>query len=164
MAIRTLTMIVLGTLALAAGFSLRVAWETSGPSDGGVRAAVAQQDLDCDDFATRADAQAELDSNPSDPNNLDADDDGEACEAGSGGGGGTGSGNADDGASDDQYDGASGDQYEDGDGSDGRPGDRQSRRENLFESGGPEFGPVAKMPDGSCPKWYPIKRGKGCYR
>src|SRR5215212_5079155 len=42
-------------------------------------------DLDCADFATREEAQAELDSDPSDPNGLDADDDGIACEEFSGG-------------------------------------------------------------------------------
>ncbi len=40
----------------------------------------AQRDLDCDDFDTRAEAQANLDADPSDPNNLDTDDDGNACE------------------------------------------------------------------------------------
>lgn len=43
-------------------------------------AAIAQQDLDCRDFASQAAAQAELRSDPSDPNNLDAEDDGVACE------------------------------------------------------------------------------------
>jgi hypothetical protein len=38
------------------------------------------EDLNCDDFDSQADAQAELDSDPDDPNNLDADDDEEACE------------------------------------------------------------------------------------
>ena len=37
-------------------------------------------DLDCSDFATQAEAQAVLVSNPSDPNNLDQDNDGIACE------------------------------------------------------------------------------------
>jgi hypothetical protein len=37
-------------------------------------------DLDCADFATQEEAQAEYDSDPSDPNGLDADNDGEACE------------------------------------------------------------------------------------
>jgi len=37
-------------------------------------------DLDCADFDSQAEAQAELESDPSDPNGLDADDDGEACE------------------------------------------------------------------------------------
>lgn len=42
--------------------------------------AYAQEDLDCADFATQAQAQAELARDPSDPNNLDADDDGIPCE------------------------------------------------------------------------------------
>jgi hypothetical protein len=37
-------------------------------------------DLDCADFSTQEEAQAEFDSDPSDPHNLDADDDGIACE------------------------------------------------------------------------------------
>jgi hypothetical protein len=37
-------------------------------------------DRDCADFASQADAQAALDAEPSDPDNLDADDDGIACE------------------------------------------------------------------------------------
>jgi Excalibur calcium-binding domain len=37
-------------------------------------------DLDCADFATQAEAQAEFDADTSDPNRLDADNDGIACE------------------------------------------------------------------------------------
>ena len=37
-------------------------------------------DRDCADFTSQADAQAALTSEPSDPDNLDADDDGIACE------------------------------------------------------------------------------------
>ena len=37
-------------------------------------------DLDCADFASQAEAQAEFDRDPSDPNRLDADNDGMACE------------------------------------------------------------------------------------
>ncbi len=47
------------------------------------------QDLDCGDFATQQEAQAELERDPSDPNGLDGNDDGVACESlpsGSGGG------------------------------------------------------------------------------
>lgn len=39
------------------------------------------RDKDCADFATQAQAQAELNKNPSDPNRLDADNDGYACES-----------------------------------------------------------------------------------
>ena len=59
------------------------------PSDNG--------DRDCPDFDSREEAQAVYDRDPSDPERLDADDDGEACEdfdydgaGGSGGGGGGG--------------------------------------------------------------------------
>ena len=37
-------------------------------------------DLNCDDFDSQAEAQAEYEADTEDPNNLDADDDGEACE------------------------------------------------------------------------------------
>lgn len=46
----------------------------------GATAAFAQEDLDCADFATQEEAQAEYDADPSDPHGLDADDDGVACE------------------------------------------------------------------------------------
>lgn len=43
--------------------------------------ASAQDELNCDDFATQEEAQAVLDADPSDPNGLDGDDDdGLACE------------------------------------------------------------------------------------
>lgn len=37
-------------------------------------------DLDCPDFSSQAEAQAEYDKDTSDPHDLDRDDDGEACE------------------------------------------------------------------------------------
>ena len=43
------------------------------------------QDLDCSDFATQAQAQAEYNRDPSDPHRLDADNDGTACETLAGG-------------------------------------------------------------------------------
>ncbi len=49
-------------------------------TEGTTGATTAEEDLDCADFATQAEAQANLDADPSDPNNLDADDDGVACE------------------------------------------------------------------------------------
>ena len=47
------------------------------------------EDLDCADFATQEEAQANLDADPSDPNGLDADNDGIACEEPDDGNGGT---------------------------------------------------------------------------
>lgn len=37
-------------------------------------------DVDCSDFSSRSAAQSHLDANPSDPDHLDADHDGKACE------------------------------------------------------------------------------------
>jgi hypothetical protein len=48
-------------------------------------ATASARDLNCSDFATQADAQAELLRNSSDPHDLDRDNDGMACEAGAGG-------------------------------------------------------------------------------
>lgn len=53
----------------------------------GATAASGQVDLDCIDFATQAEAQAEFDADPSDPHGLDADGDGIACEWNPDGGG-----------------------------------------------------------------------------
>ena len=39
------------------------------------------QDKDCSDFSSQAEAQAEFDSDPSDPHGLDADNDDIACES-----------------------------------------------------------------------------------
>ncbi|MDQ3154983.1 MAG: excalibur calcium-binding domain-containing protein [Actinomycetota bacterium] len=43
--------------------------------------ALAAQELDCSHFATQQEAQAVLDSDPSDPHGLDGDSDGIACES-----------------------------------------------------------------------------------
>lgn len=48
--------------------------------NGGASTPPAVGDRDCADFATQAEAQAALTANPSDPERLDADDDGIACE------------------------------------------------------------------------------------
>jgi hypothetical protein len=36
-------------------------------------------------------------------------------------------------------------------------------RTDLFDSGGPTTGPFPLMPDGTCPKEFPVKRGGACY-
>src|ERR671910_688572 len=58
-------------------------------------AALAQDLYDCASFGSQAAAQAELERDPSDPSNLDADNDGVACEEPRGGGGGGGDGELD---------------------------------------------------------------------
>jgi hypothetical protein len=34
---------------------------------------------------------------------------------------------------------------------------------DLFDSGGPTIGPAPLMPDGGCPREFPVKRGGACY-
>ncbi len=110
-----------------------------------------QTDLDCADFSSQAEAQAEFDKDTTDPNNLDADNDGIACGSLDGGSedSGTGSGGtknagADDGTSDAD---AGSDQYN---------GD-------LMDAGGPSSGPVPLMPGGGCPIEYPVEHDGACY-
>ena len=118
-------------------FAARAAWEPT-PS------ALAQDDdLDCASFSSQEEAQAELEEDLSDPNNLDADVDAEACE------------DFDYGTTADTSDpgGAASDafeyQYDDG---------------ALLEAGGPKTGPIPPMPGGGCPEEFPVERGGSCWR
>lgn len=58
--------------------------------DPGAAGVTASGDLDCKDFATQEEAQAVLDADSSDPNGLDGDGDGVACESLPSGSGSTG--------------------------------------------------------------------------
>ncbi len=133
-------------LVLASGFTLRVAWEQLTDP---VTPALAQTDqYDCASFGSQESAQAELERDLSDPNNLDPDANGIACEEydyGTGGGTTTTTN-----AAQDQYGTAALDQYQQGLG-------------NLFDSGGPTGGPAPPMPDGGCPPEFPIEQNGACY-
>ncbi|MDP9425452.1 MAG: hypothetical protein M3P37_05300 [Actinomycetota bacterium] len=171
--------LAVAVLLISAVFAARVAWEHNP-----VASAQGGDLFDCDDFASQADAQAELRNDPSDPYGLDgprgtgsSGTPGVACEdnppptdldpvVGSedGGqyddGGQTGDGG-------DQYD--DGGQYDDGvqyddpiDTSD--PGTTPDQYDDeLMESGGPEDGPVPLMPNGSCPEGFPAERDGACF-
>jgi hypothetical protein len=65
--------------ALIVGAFALVAWQAGVNTGGGVHTTYAA-DLDCGDFTSQAAAQAHYDSDTSDPDGLDADDDGTACE------------------------------------------------------------------------------------
>lgn len=150
----TRTFIVVALLVLVAGVVGRITYErtfnTAAP-------AYAQQGddprvgLDCDDYGSQAEAQAALDADPSDPNVLDEDDDGEACET-------FDYDETDDAsASQDQYDSDDGtttpsEQYDGGD------------SDEMLDSGASGPGPVLTLPDGSCIPEYPNKRNGYCYR
>jgi hypothetical protein len=130
-AVRVLMVLLVALVSVAGALALGVVRED--------RAEAQTDQFNCDDFSSQQEAQAVYDQDPSDPNGLDADDDGEACEELADGGG-TGGG------------GSSG-QYQYGGGG------------SLMESGGPEDGgPVPPMPGGGCPEEFPAEKDGGCYR
>jgi hypothetical protein len=97
--------------------------------------AYAQEDqLDCVSFGSQESAQAELERDPGDPNNLDPAGKGQACEDYS-----------------HSTTSSPAPTTDNDDGSDDRSGD-------LIESGGPTHGPVLTMPDGSCLPEYLIEK------
>jgi hypothetical protein len=153
----TSKLVVIG-LVLVAGFVLRSTYEQMiYPS----KPAVAQADqYDCASFGSQASAQVELDSDPSDPNNLDSDGNGIACD------------NYPYGKSSSvaastpvpstvplntPSAGASPSSN-----SSPRPGPPPESR-NLFASGGPTNGPVPLMANGECPAEFPAKRNGLCH-
>jgi hypothetical protein len=144
-----LRMFIVALLVLACGFTLRMAWEEIADP---TTPAFAQTDqYDCESFGSQQSAQAELERDLSDPNDLDPDADGIACEEydyGGRGGGSSPTARASSGATT-----AAHDQYHK---------DLGSR--TLFDAGGPEYGPVPLLPGGQCPSEYLIERDGACYR
>jgi hypothetical protein len=140
----TLRLVVVG-LVLAAGFVARITYEqiihTSTP-------AVAQEDqYDCASFGSQESAQAELDRDSSDPNNLDPDGNGQACDDYPYGTSGTNSASPNSGSND----------------ASASPKPSPPQNDNLFDSGGPTNGPVPLMPNGGCPVEYPVQHNGLCY-
>jgi hypothetical protein len=165
-------------VVLVAGVVARMTYEQSIPP------ALAQDDdprtgLDCDDYSSQAEAQAALRQDPSDPNVLDEDvgpDDGIACETTA----------YDDPTRDETPVAAA-----IGNGvssppptttitppptttitpptTTASPPSRASASpkprppDDLFNSGGPENGPVPLMPDGGCPEAFPEQQDGLCY-
>ena len=173
----TRTFIIAAVLVLVVGVIGRITYEQVVSTD---TPAYAQEDqFDCASFGSQESAQAELERDPSDPNDLDPDGNGQACDDYSYGTTSspapTATDNGDDtGASETGSPaptttsspapsntgnggdtGASQNQYDDGSGD--RPGD-------LINSGASGPGPVLTLPDGSCIPDYPNKRNGYCYR
>jgi hypothetical protein len=131
---RILTLLAVSVVVVCSGFASRVAWESFREPEPAEAQSPAEGDLyDCEDFATSAEAQAQL--LPGDPYGLDADNDGTACDELGGGGSVPPTSSPIDGGA--------------------------GRR--LLDAGGPASGPLPPMPDGTCPTEYPMKRGGACY-
>ncbi len=107
-----------------------------------VSPAVAQTDaLNCDDLS-EAEEQAVFAADPSDPNQLDGNDnDGMPCE-------------------EDNKD--NGSYVSDSGSSSASPAPRQEGH-TMLDSGGPSDPPYPTMNDGSCPEEFPVKKDDGCY-
>jgi hypothetical protein len=138
----TLRMFIVA-LVLVSGFALRLSWEQlmSTPA-----LAQEEQDLyDCQSFGSQESAQAELERDLSDPYNLDPDADGIACEGYDYGVGSTTTTIKTVSAAQDQY-------------------QQDLGPNNLFDAGGPKYGPVPLLPGGRCPSEYPVEQGGACYR
>lgn len=83
-----MAMRILAALLALAVLSMMADWSSRGIAStgvanpllpAGVMARQASDDLDCEDFQTQEEAQATLDADPDDPNNLDPNGDGIAC-------------------------------------------------------------------------------------
>ena len=140
-----LRMLVVAVVVFACGFTLRMVWEElASPTT----PAYAQTDqYDCESFGSEESAQAELERDLSDPSNLDADDDGLACE---------------------DYDygvsGVSPTASPTATGTTTGTAPPTTPPDSILDSGGPERGPVPLPAGGRCPSEYPVEQGGGCYR
>jgi len=144
----TLRLLVVG-LVLLAGLVSRVTYEQL--IHPRVPAAAQSNQYNCASFGSQQSAQAELERNPSDPNDLDTDDNGRACD-------------------DYDYDASttttqSSPSSSSPSASSPSPSSRPRPQgdQNLLNAGGPANGPAPLMPDGNCPPEFPTKHKNLCY-
>lgn len=147
-------------LVIASGIVVRANYEqivnTSEP-------AYAQDQYDCASFGSQESAQAELDRNPSDPNNLDPDGNGQACDDYPYGTGVTSSPLPTTTSSPTPTTTSSSSPTSSPSPSSASASPKPQPNENLFDSGGPTDGPVPLMPDGGCPNEFPAEHNGLCY-
>jgi hypothetical protein len=154
--------LVMVGLVLVAGFVLRGTYEQIiYPS----KPAVAQADqYDCASFGSQESAQVVLDGDPSDPNNLDSDGNGIACDNYPYGGVAASPpapSTPAPGSAPPVEPSASASPSTNLSAS---PKPKQlPESRNLFASGGPTNGPVPLMADGGCPVEFPVKRNGLCH-
>ena len=140
-------------LVLLAGLVSRVTYEQLVfPS----KPAAAQANLyDCASFGSQQSAQAELERDPSDPNNLDPDGNGRACDD-----------NSSSGASSASPSSVTPSSPTPSSPSPSTPSPSPQPRpqgdRNLLDAGGPTSGPVPLMADGDCPVEFSIERDGLC--
>jgi hypothetical protein len=161
----TTSKVVMVGLVLVAGFVLRGTYEQIiYPS----KPAVAQADqYDCASFGSQESAQVELDSDPSDPNNLDSDGNGRACDTypyGTSGSVGASTPAPRTPAPSSAPPNEPSASASPSSNASASPKPKPPQKSgNLFASGGPTNGPVPLMADGGCPAEFPAKRNGLCH-
>jgi hypothetical protein len=159
----TWRLLVVG-LVLLAGLVSRVTYEQL--MHPRVPAAAQSDQYDCASFGSQQSAQAELERDPSDPNDLDPDGNGRACDdydySASGTDNTTGTTQSSPSPrtpSTSSPSASSPSPSSPSPSSRPRPqGDR-----SLLDAGGPTNGPAPLMPDGTCPPEFPTKHQNLCY-
>ncbi len=119
---------------------------------------------DCASFGSQESAQAELDRDPSDPNNLDADNDGQPCEDYPYNTGVTNSPSPTTTSSATPSTTSSPSPTTSASASSASASPKPQPNRNLFNSGGPSHGPMPLMPDGGCPKEFLVKHNGLCFQ
>jgi hypothetical protein len=123
---------------------------------------------DCDSFGSQQAAQAELERDPSDPNNLDSDGNGRACDEENDYGAddiGNNNGRNTTNSTSPSSPSSSTASPESTSPSSPPPSPKPRPQEdrNLLDAGGPTSGPMPLMPDGGCPPEFSTKHNGGCY-
>jgi hypothetical protein len=156
----TTSKLVMVGLVLVAGFVLRGAYEQIiYPS----KSAMAQADqYDCASFGSQESAQVQLDSDPSDPNNLDSDGNGIACDDYPYGTSGSVAASTPAPSSAPAVEPSASASPIGSSSASPKPKPPQ-KSHDLFASGGPTNGPVPLMADGGCPEEFPEKRNGLCH-
>ena len=151
----TLRLLVVG-LVLLAGLVSRVTYEQL--IHPRLPAAAQSNQYNCASFGSQQSAQAELERDPSDPYDLDPDNNGSACD------------DYDYSASTTSNTTTSTTRQSSASPSSASPSStsptsnpRPQGDRNLLDAGGPTNGPAPLMPDGTCPPEFPTKHKNLCY-
>ena len=129
-------------------------------------AAAQANQRDCSGFGSQEAAQAALERDPSDPNDLDSDGNGRACENyayGTNTANNVSSSSVTPSNASPSNASPSNASPSSSSPSSASPKPRPRQTHDLLDAGGPTNGPVPLMPDGDCPAEFPAKHAGLCY-
>jgi hypothetical protein len=156
----TSRLLVVG-LVLLAGLVSRVTYEQLvHPRE---TAAAQSNQYDCASFGSQQAAQAELERDPSDPNDLDPDGNGRACDDYDYGTSTTNSTSQSSPSPSTASPSSPSPSSPSTSSPSHSPKPRPQGDRNLLDAGGPTNGPVPLMPGGGCPSEFPAKHNNLCY-